>query len=115
MNRILCFALPCVKPMQPGDVDAIAVDAEGRFLTGQVCSSAEWAKLDLGVIGPADIRRFHGWFYRQRYGDDCPKPEWAEHPPENWDGQRDHTEESLKPWHLDPANGSSLYREEAAP
>ena len=97
---VLCFAIP-----NGGDVDAVATDAQGNFLSAQVCSDEGWAKSDL-------LSGFHRWFYRQKFGDDF-KIEWSDQLPVGWDGRREHTDETVKPWHLDPANGSTLFQENA--
>ena len=109
IKRIVCFAVPCLSPARPGDVDAIAVDADGGFITSQVCSGPSWARHDLGLEGGDQFVRFHGWFYRTRFPDGY-ELVWSDTPPENWDGQRAHTDDTLEPWHLDPENNSNWRR-----
>ncbi len=106
IRRVICFAVPCLKPAKPGDVDAIAVDDTGRFITAQVCSGPGWARHDLGVDGGDHYLRFHGWFYNKRFPGGV-ELRWSDTPPENWDGQREHTDDTLEPWHLDPVNEST--------
>lgn len=114
IKRIVCFAVPRLNPTQPGDVDAIAVDDDGKFITSQVCSSAEWARRDLGLEGGDEFVRFHGWFYGKRYPDGH-ELVWSDTPPENWNGQREHTDDTLEPWHLDPENNSTWRKPSSQP
>lgn len=88
VKKVLCFCLP----LPTGDVDAVATDARGNFLSAQVCSGPNWAKKDLEDSG------FHGWFFRQALGNNY-QTEWCDRPPDGWDGQRQHTDESVRPWH----------------
>lgn len=98
--RVLLFAVP----RGDGNVDAVATDEGGEFLSAKVCSGEGWARRDL-------LTPFHRWFYARRHPDGY-LTDWVGTPPPGWDGQRAHTDGSVKPWHLDPANGSTLYPEE---
>ncbi len=109
LGKIICFAVPRQNPVLPGDVDAVAVDRWGTFITAQVCSGPGWARHDLGVNGGDHHLRFHGWFYNQLFPRGY-ELEWVETPTENWDGQREHTDDTVEPWHLDPANESTWRR-----
>lgn len=100
--KVLCFAIP----RDDGYVDAVATDEAGTFITAQVSSTEGWARSD---IQDSSFTGFHAWFYRQRSSDGF-EFEWRDHPPAGWDGQREHTDDTVKPWHLDPLNRSSLYQ-----
>lgn len=102
MNIIRVFCMP---HEDNRDVDCIAIDEQGKFITAQVCSNYTWMKKDM-------VCDFHKWFYNQRY------PAGYEliffdrfNIPNGWDGQRKHTDDSVKPWHLDPVNNSTLFKE----
>lgn len=98
--KVIAFSLP----REDGNVDAIAIDEEGKFLSAQVCSGESWVKGDL-------CSDFHVWFYEEHIGEDF-VIEFVDTPPKNWDGQREHTDETVKPWHLDPENNSTLFQDE---
>jgi hypothetical protein len=85
------------------NVDAVAVDEAGKWLSGQQCSSMAWVVPDM-----SNRDGQHGWFYARRYPDGYMFQFNDRRPPTNWDGQREHTDASIAPWHHDPANGSSL-------
>jgi hypothetical protein len=101
MSIIRIFCIPREGTL---DIHAVAIDEENKFITAQICSSETWAWKDM-------YSPFHKWFYNNRYPDGYDIIfHGMEIPPESWDGQLEHTDESVKPWHLDPANGSTLYQ-----
>lgn len=99
---ITCFCLP----NKSGGVDAIAVDEDGKFITAQACTSPAWMRQDLDDT--LSIKPFHVWFYNKRYPDgyDLEFLSYGNTHPK-WDGQREHTDESARPWHLDKFNEST--------
>ena len=74
---IRCFYVPALHGVQATDVVAYACDEEGVTLASHVCSSAEWAQVDI-------MHECHHESYHARYPNGYGLL-WVERPPNNWD------------------------------
>jgi hypothetical protein len=75
------------------DVYAVAVDAYGKFITGQICSDSAWALTDL-ASDRRDHPSNHAVKMDSRYPEGYVKV-WREVPPANWDGQKTERPENI--------------------